>query len=60
MTDLTADERAERIIRSLKENSAELARELRAERTARIRQVLVMGLVFVTGVAAGALLVTVL
>jgi uncharacterized membrane protein YoaK (UPF0700 family) len=60
MTDVTGDERADRIIRSLKENSAELARELRAARNTRVRQIVVMCLIFVTGVAVGALLVTAL
>jgi hypothetical protein len=60
VTALTTDEVAERIIRSLKENSAELAGELRAERHARVRRIAVMGLVFVIGVAAGALLMTAL
>jgi hypothetical protein len=60
MTALTTDELAERIVRSLNENNAELARELRAERTARVRQILVMAFIFVAGVAAGALLVTAL
>jgi hypothetical protein len=57
MINLTADERAERIIRSLDENNAELARELRAERNGRTRQIVVMGLIFITGLVAGALLV---
>jgi hypothetical protein len=60
MTRLTTDEMAERIIRSLDENSAELARELRAERTARVRQITVIGLIFVSGMVAGALLVSAL
>jgi hypothetical protein len=60
MTDLTTDEMAERIIRSLRENSAELAREQQAQRSARVRQIVVVCLIFVTGVAVGALLVTTL
>jgi hypothetical protein len=60
MTALTTDEVAERIVRSLNENNAELARELRAERAGRVRQILMMASIFVAGVAAGALLVTVL
>jgi uncharacterized membrane protein YoaK (UPF0700 family) len=60
MTDLTTDEMAERIIRSLKENSAELAKQQQAERNARVRQIVVVCLIFVTGVAVGALLVTTL
>jgi uncharacterized membrane protein YoaK (UPF0700 family) len=60
VTGLTTDEMAEKIIRSLKKNSAELANERRAKRTARVRQFVVMGFIFVVGVIAGALLVTVL
>ena len=60
MTDLTADEMRERIIRSLNENNAELARELREERIAPIRRVAIMCLVFFTGMAAGALLMAAL
>ena len=60
MTGLTGDARAEKIIRSLKENSAELSRELRAERKGRSRRIVVMCLIFVTGLVAGALLVTAL
>jgi hypothetical protein len=60
MTDLTADEMFDRIAQSLKENNAELAREQRAERTARIRQIAIMCIIFITGIAAGALLVTAL
>jgi hypothetical protein len=50
----------DRIAQSLKENNAELAREQRAERTARIRQIAIMCIIFITGIAAGALLVTAL
>ena len=60
MTDLTADEMFNRLVRSLKENSAELARERRAEQSARVRQIAVVCIIFVTGVAAGALLMTAL
>jgi hypothetical protein len=60
MTDLTADEMFKRIVRSLKENSAELAREQRAEQNARVRQIAIMCLIFVGGIAAGALLITAL
>ena len=56
MTDLIFD----RIVQSLRENNAELAREQRAERTARVRQIVIMGVIFITGIAAGALLVTAL
>ena len=60
MTDLTSDELSERIVRSLKENSVELAREQRSARNARIRHIIVTCLVFITGIAAGALLVSAL
>jgi hypothetical protein len=55
MTDLTSDPKFERILRSLKENSAEFDRKRQAQRNARIRQALVVCLVFAIGVAAGAL-----
>ena len=60
MTDMTADEMYDRILRSLKENSAELAREERARRYAPVRRALVICLIFAAGVAVGALLVTAL
>jgi hypothetical protein len=60
MSDPTADKMFDRILRSLKENSAEFARKERAEQTARIRQVVYAGLVFAGGVVAGALLMKVL
>ena len=60
MTDLTANEMFKRIVRSLDENNAELARELRAERIAPIRRVAIMCLIFGAGVAAGALLMVAL
>jgi hypothetical protein len=56
MTDLTTDEMAERIIRSLKENSAELARELRAERHVPYLRIAVKSMIFVAGLAASVLL----
>jgi len=55
MTALTDDEMFDRIQRSLKENSAEFARERNAQRHARIRQALVICLVFAAGIAVGAL-----
>jgi hypothetical protein len=58
MTDLSSDELAERIIRSLKANSAEFARKERAQRLAPIRRVLVLGLVFAGGFAAGVLVMS--
>ena len=60
MTDLTADQMFDRILRSLKENSAEFVRKERARRMARVRQILLFSCVFATGVATGALLATVL
>ncbi len=55
MTDLTADEMLDRIQRSLKENSAEFSKKRHAGRNARIRQAVVICLVFAMGVAVGAL-----
>jgi len=60
MSELTADEMYDRIVRSLKANSAELAREQRAERNARVRYIAIVCGIFVAGAAAGALLMTVL
>jgi len=60
MTDVAADQLFERILRSLKENSAEFARRERARRHARIRRIIFVCLVFASGVAAGALLMTAL
>jgi hypothetical protein len=60
MTDRAADERAERIIRSLKENSADFVRKRRAQQNARVHRILHMGLIFVIGVAIGALIVSAL
>ncbi len=60
MTDRAADEISERIIRSLKENSAEFVRERRARQNARIRRILVMCLIFATGIAVGALITSAL
>jgi F0F1-type ATP synthase assembly protein I len=57
MTDLTADEMLDRIQRSLKESSAEFAKKRHAERNARIRQAIVICLVFAMGVAVGALVI---
>jgi hypothetical protein len=54
------DEFAAKIVRSLKENSAELAREQRSQKFARTRQLGLMCVIFVVGLAAGALLITAL
>jgi hypothetical protein len=51
---------SERIIRSLNETHAKIARERRAKRLAPIRRVACMGLTFVAGMFAGALLMAAL
>jgi len=60
MSDVAADQLFERILRSLKENSAEFVREKRARRNARIRQIVYASATFASGVAIGALLMKVL
>jgi len=60
MSDVAADQLFERILRSLKENSAEFVREKRAQRNARIRQIVYVAVVFAAGVALGAVLTKVL
>ncbi len=60
MTDLTSPEVAERIIRSLKENSADFERQRRAQRNSSARRVVLIFLVFAVGLAAGILLKAVL
>ena len=57
MTDITRNERADRIVRSLKENSAFFVNQARAQRTARIRSIAWSGLLFASGAVVGALLV---
>jgi hypothetical protein len=54
MTNLSADERAERIIRSLKANSAEFMRQERLARSARILYFALLSIA--AGVALGILL----
>jgi hypothetical protein len=56
MTGLTSDELFERILRSLKENSAEFARKERARRMAPIRRIVFGCLIFASGVIVGALM----
>jgi hypothetical protein len=56
MTDVAADQLFERILRSLKENSAEFVREKHAQRTARMRQIVFACAVFASGLALGAML----
>jgi hypothetical protein len=60
VTDLTSHELAERIIRSLKENSADFERQRRAHRLASVRRILVITIIFAVGLAAGVLLKAVL
>ena len=56
MTDLSADERAERIVRSLRANSAEFLRQERLARSAHAQSLLRHALYVAAGVALGVLL----
>jgi hypothetical protein len=56
MTDVTADETVDRVIRSLEANSANFAEQRRAARGATFRKLMVVGFVFVAGVVAGLLI----
>jgi hypothetical protein len=60
MTAFTSDEIYERLLRSLQQNSAYCAERLRAERTARLRSIVEMCVLFASGVAVGALLIRIL
>jgi uncharacterized membrane protein YoaK (UPF0700 family) len=60
MSDVAADQLFERILRSLKENSAEFARKKRAQRSERIRQIVYVCVIFASGIVLGALLTKVL
>ena len=60
MAGLSNDEMADRIVRSLKENSSDLAAEQRSRGNARMLRYGLIGLVFVAGIAAGALIATAL
>ena len=60
LASLSNDEMADRIVRSLKENSAELAAEQRSQGNARVLRYGLICLVFVAGIAAGALIATAL
>ena len=60
MSDVAADQLFERILRSLRENSAEFARNKRAQRSARIRQIVYVCVIFASGIVLGALLTKVL
>jgi hypothetical protein len=56
MTDLPSHEMAERIVRSLKQNSADFVRQRRAQRNARVYRILVVCLIFAAGLGVGVLL----
>jgi hypothetical protein len=58
VTNLAADQKFDRILRSLKENSAEFESRRRAEQGARVRRVLAFCFVFAAGAAVGALSMT--
>lgn len=57
---LSNDEMADRIVRSLKENSAELAAEQRSRGNARVLRYGLICLVFGAGIAAGMLIASAL
>jgi hypothetical protein len=56
MTQLTSREWADRIVQSLKDNSADFKREERAKRHAKVRRILVVSLIFAAGLGVGVLL----
>jgi hypothetical protein len=58
MTPITADEVYDRLLRSLRENSAELNREQRRERLRQFQTVLAGCLVFGIGAVVGGLFAT--
>ena len=58
MIDVSSNEAVGRVLRSLKENNAEFARQRYAQRNAPFLKVLMIFLVFASGVAAGTLLMT--
>jgi hypothetical protein len=60
MSDVAADQLFDRILRSLKDNNAEFAREKRAQRTSRVLKIPCVCVVFAAGIALGALLTKVL
>ncbi|MEA2950112.1 MAG: hypothetical protein QOI40_5442, partial [Alphaproteobacteria bacterium] len=53
---LTSDEWADRIIQSLKDNSADFKKQRRAQRNAKVRRILVVSLIFAAGLGVGVLL----
>lgn len=58
MSDMTADEMVQRIIRSFKENSDLLERTRRAEKFGRIERNVLAVLLFISGLVLGTLPVT--
>jgi hypothetical protein len=56
MTNLASHEWAERIIQSLKDNSADFKKQRRAQRNAKVRRILVVSLIFAAGLGVGVLL----
>jgi hypothetical protein len=56
MTDLASREWADKIVRSLKENSADFKRQGQAERNAKISRALAVCLIFAAGLGVGVLL----
>jgi hypothetical protein len=56
MTDQTSRELADRIIQSLKDNSADFVRQKQAKRNAKIYRVLFVCLIFAAGLGVGVLL----
>jgi hypothetical protein len=56
MTNLTNDEWADKIVQSLKDNSADFVRQKRAKRNAKVYRVLFVCLVFAAGLGVGILL----
>jgi hypothetical protein len=56
MTDMTSHEWAEKIVQSLKENSADFKRQRQVERNAKINRALAVCLIFAAGLGVGVLL----
>lgn len=53
MTDFTTSELRDRILLSLRENSAEFVRKRQFEKTRRVRKYLTIGLTFAAGILVG-------
>ncbi len=56
MTDITANDTVDRVVRSLKDNGARFQREMRAAKFARFQQIILQGLVFAAGLVSGLLI----